>query len=277
MIPLVNLQYKLHHAAWYIAPAYFQSIKAEFTGQNIAEVLQHGTDVEELLSFFVNQRAPLAIDSNGIAVLTLSGVLANDLSVIDKLLGFTDYADIQADVADVKDQSAKALLIDVDSPGGESQGAIETASAIAALAIPKASYSSGMDASAAYFLTSSADRKFVSPSAFSGSIGTLLPWIDESKFWDALGLAWEPITGAGETFKGTGGGPSLSDAERVHLQGQVNSFSAIFRSYVAQYRELDHSLLQGGAYFGQSAIELNLADQIGSYDQAYQWLLNQIP
>jgi len=276
MIPLVSLHYKLHHSAWYIRPDYFQSVKAEFAGPKIMEALQHGNDVEELLSFFINQRAPLSIDSNGIAVLTLSGILGNNLSVIDKLLGFTDYADIRSEIADTYEQSAKALLIDVDSPGGEAQGALETATAIAELPIPKASYSSGLDASAAYFLSSSVDRKFVSPSALSGSIGTILPWIDAGKLWESFGLEWAPIIGAGETFKGAGMGPELSQADREHFQTQVNAMSSVFRDHVANYRELDHSKLQAGAYFGQSAIDLNLADQIGSYDQAYQWLLSQI-
>src|ERR1700741_1658203 len=30
MVPLVSLHYKLHHAAWYIRPDYFQSVKAAF-------------------------------------------------------------------------------------------------------------------------------------------------------------------------------------------------------------------------------------------------------
>jgi ClpP class serine protease len=275
MIPLVSLHYKLHHAAWYIRPDYFQSVKAAFEKLDFRN--QEQDDIEEFLSSFINQRPPLQIDSNGIAVVTVAGVLGNNLAPIDKLLGFTDYEDIQAECDQCEEEGAKAVLFEMDSPGGEAQGALETAQRIAALDIPKASYSAGLDTSAAYFLSSSMDRKFVSPSAWSGSIGTILPWIDESKLWDAFGLSWEPIIGAGETFKGAGAGPALTDTEREHFQQTVNTMSSVFRDHVANYRELDHAKLQAGAYFGKAAIDLNLCDQIGSYDAAYQWLLSAIP
>ena len=276
MTPIfAHLHYKLNHAAWYIQPAYFQSIKAAIAEQ-LPEAMKQQDDAEEFFSFFINQRPPLTIDSAGIAVITISGVLSNNLARIDQLLGFTDFQVIQDEIDEALERSAKAVLFEMDSPGGEVQGTAETAERIAAIEIPKASYSAGLDTSAAYFLSSSVDRKFVSPSAFSGSIGTMLPWVDESKFWDALGIAWQPIIGAGETFKAAGAGPSLTDAQRDHFQNQVNAMSANFRNHVSNYRELDFQALQAGAYFGKQAIDLNLADEIGTYDDAYQWLFRLI-
>jgi capsid assembly protease len=276
MIPLVSLHYKLHHAAWYIRPDYFESVKAAFAKLDFKSQDDMEKEARDFLSFFVNQRPPLQIDSNGIAVITVSGILGNNLAPIEKLLGFTDYQDIQDEIVQCDEESAKAVLLEMDSPGGEAQGALETAQKIAQLDLPKASYSAGLDTSAAYFLSSSVDRKFISPSAWSGSIGTILPWIDETKLWDAFGLSWEPITGAGETFKGAGSGPALTDAEREHFQQTVDAMSSVFRDHVANYRELDHARLQAGAYFGKAALDLNLADEIGSYDAAYKWLLQQI-
>ena len=273
MIPLAGLHFKLHHAAWYIRPDYFQSVKASFAQLD----LKNQNDAEEFFSFFVNQRPPAQIDANGVAVINIAGVLGNNLAPIEKLLGFTDYQDIQDEIKQACEDGALGMLFEMDCPGGEAQGALETAQAIAALPIPKVSYCAGLDASAAYFLSSSVDRKFVSPSALSGSIGTILPWIDETKLWDAFGLVWDPVIGQGETFKGTGMGPALGEKEREYLQSQVNAMSAVFREHVANYRELDHARLQAGAYFGQTALDLNLVDQIGSYDQAYQWLLEKIP
>src|SRR5215475_12470267 len=141
MIPLVNLHYKLHHSAWYIRPDYFQSIKTAFEKLDFKSQEDMENEARDFLSFFINQRPPLQIDSKGIAVLTISGVLGNNLAPIEKLLGFTDYADIQAELDDIGKEGAKAVLIEIDSPGGEAQGALETAQQIAAIDIPKASYS----------------------------------------------------------------------------------------------------------------------------------------
>lgn len=276
MIPLVALHYKLHHSAWYIRPDYFQSVKAAFAKLDFKNQDDMEREARDYLSFFINQRPPAQIDSNGIAVITISGVLGNNLAPLEKLLGFTDYEDIQDECDQCAEEGAKAVLFEIDSPGGEAQGALETAQKIAEIDLPKASYSAGLDASAAYFLSSSMDRKFVSPSAFSGSIGTILPWIDETKLWDAFGIEWNPIIGAGETYKGAGMGPELGEKEREHLQEQVNAMSSVFRDHVGNYRELDHRNLQGGAYFGKAALDLNLADEIGSFNDAYQWLLDRV-
>lgn len=276
MIPLVGLHYKLHHAAWYIRPDYFQSVKAAFEKLDFRSQTDIEREARDFFSFIINQRPPVQIDSNGIAVVTISGILGNNLAPIEKLLGFTDYGDIQAECDQCAEEGAKAVLFEIDSPGGEAQGALETAQKIAGLQIPKASYSAGLDTSAAYFLSSSVDRKFVSPSAWIGSIGTILPWIDQTKLWDTIGISWEPVIGTGETFKGAGAGPELTDADRQHFQATINAMSSAFRDHVANYRELDHAKLQAGAYFGAEAIGLNLCDQIGSYDDAYQWLAQAI-
>lgn len=269
-----NLHYRLNHCAWYIKPEFYKSLKQ--TIENELPAVHQDDDIEEFFSFFINQRPPLAIDSNGIAVLTVSGVLGSNLSKLEQLLGFTDYQVIQDEIGEAIDQGAKAILFEMDSPGGEVQGCVETAGLIAAIDIPKASYCAGLDTSAAYFLSSSVDRKFISPTAFSGSIGTMLPWIDESKFWDAVGMSWEPIIGQGETFKGAGMGPSLSDAQRDHFQQQIDDMSTQFRTHVSNFRELDYGALAAGAYFGDKAIDLNLADEQGSYDDSYQWLFRLI-
>lgn len=273
---LANLHHKLHHEAWYILPSYFQSLKLALEDQQKQFPSMRQGDLEELLTFFCPQRAPLSIDRNGIAVITISGVLGNGLAPIEKMLGMCDYADLASEVDQAMDEGAKGILFSLSSPGGEANGAAETAAKIAAIELPKASYTADLDASACYFLSSSCDFKVASPSAQSGAIGTIMPYIDESRMWDALGLEWAPITGSGEELKGAGMGPSLTDAQREYFQKQVNQMSAAFRDFVSDYRELDFAALRGGTYFGAQALSLNLIDQLGSYEQCYSWMLMEI-
>jgi ClpP class serine protease len=273
---LANLHHKLHHAAWYILPTYFQSLKLAVEEQQKQFPAMRQGDLEDMLTLFCPQRPPLEIDRNGIAAISIQGVLGTGLAPIEKLLGMCDYEDIGSEVAAALDGGAKAILFSLSSPGGEANGAAETAAQIAQIAIPKASFTADMDASACYFLSSSCDYKVASPSAQSGAIGTIMPLIDESRMWDALGLEWAPITGQDEELKGAGMGPSLTDSQRAYFQGQVNLMSAAFRDFVSDYRELDFARLRGGSYFGARALELNLIDKIGSYDQCYQWLLAEI-
>lgn len=270
-----NLHHKLCFNAWYILPSYFRSLKLSVEEQAREFSSMRQQEVEDMLSFFCPQRPPLEIDRNGIATISISGVLGNGLAPIEKMFGMCGYEDIDEEVDRAMEAGAKGILFSVSSPGGEANGAAETAAKIASVNIPKASYTGDLDASAAYFLSSSCDYKMASPSAQSGAIGTIMPVIDETRMWDAMGLSWQPITGAGEQLKGAGMGPSLSESERAYFQDQVNAMSAAFRDFVSTYRQLDYAALRGGAYFGQQALDHNLIDKLGSYDQCYQWLLAQ--
>jgi ClpP class serine protease len=271
-----NLHHKLHYSAWYILPSYFRSLKLALEEQISQFSTMRQAEVEDMLTLFCPQRPPMDIDRNGIATINISGVLGTGLAPIEKMLGMCAYEDIASEVDAALDGGAKAILFSLSSPGGEANGAQETAAKIAAINIPKASYTADLDASACYFLSCSADHKMASPSAQSGCIGTIMPLIDASRLWDAMGLEWTPITGEAEELKGAGWGPSLSDAQREYLQGQVNLRSAAFRDFVSDYRQLDYSRLRGGTYFGPQAVELNLIDRIGSYDQCYEWLLSRV-
>jgi capsid assembly protease len=273
---LANLHHKLHHAAWYILPSYFRSLKLAVEEQQRQFPTMRQGDLEDMLTLFCPQRPPLEIDRNGIANISIQGVLGTGLAPIERLLGMCDYEDISSEVASAMEGGAKAILFELSSPGGEANGAAETAAKIAAIDVPKASFSADLDASACYFLSSSCDYKVASPSAQSGCIGTIMPLIDASRMWDAMGIEWTPITGQDEELKGAGMGPSLTDAQRAYFQQQVNLMSAAFRDHVSDYRELDYSKLRGGSYFGAQAVELNLIDKIGAYDQCYQWLLDEI-
>jgi len=273
---LANLHHKLRYCAWYILPSYFASLKLAVEEQVKAFSAMPQQEAADMFSLFCPQRPPYEIDRNGIAVISIQGVLGNGLAPIEKMLGMCDYEDIATEVAGALESGAKAILFTLSSPGGEANGAAETAAQIAQISVPKASYTSDLDASACYFLSCSCDYKVASPSAQSGAIGTIMPLIDESRMWDALGLEWKPIIGENEQLKGAGMGPGLTDAQREYYQTQVNQMSAAFRDFVSDYRELDFGKLRGGSYFGAQALDLNLIDAIGSYDQAYQYLLDQI-
>ena len=273
---LVRLHHKINHAAWYLVPSYFRSLSesAKEWETQLPGVRQD--DLADMLALLVNQRPPMSVDANGIATIAISGILGRDLAPIDKLLGMTAYEDVEDDVEEAQEMGAKAVLFDVDSPGGEAQGAAECAAVIANCDLPKASFSSGMDCSAAYFLSCSVDYKVASPSAIVGSIGTIMPWADTSQLWAMMGVKWEPITGQDEAMKGAGMGPSLTDEQRAHFQETVNAMSGAFRDHVSDYRELDFGKLQAGAYPGQQAVEYNLIDKIGTYDDCYNWLMSRL-
>jgi ClpP class serine protease len=272
IMKFLSLEHKLNLSAWYIAPAMLKAFRE--TVESMGDIRAGDTDI---LSMLVNQHQPLQISSDGIATISIDGVLGNNLSPIEKALGMVDYSDLEDELNEVDENSCKALILDCSSAGGEVQGCYELGSKIAELDIPKASFNSSLDCSACYLLSSSVDRKIVSPSSFSGSIGTTLPFVDASRMVDAMGLTVEPFHGEGEELKtaGTFGLP-LSDSQREHLQNQVDECSKTFREHVSNYRDVPFKKLKGGAFLGKSAVELNLADRIGSFNDCVNYLRRKI-
>jgi capsid assembly protease len=269
---MISLQRKLDFSVWYLDSGSLKSFRESI--ESLPPIVSG--NIEDVLGSLLNQRPPMVIDRNGIATVSVSGVLARDCSPVEKLLGLTSYDDITSDINEAVEAGAKAVLFDMDSPGGEAQGTEECAQAVASIAVPTASFTSGMDCSAAYYLSSGVDRKFVTPSSFTGSIGAVLPYINKDGLWSTMGLSWEPIIGDGDTHKAAGMGPSLTGDQRAHLQEQVNVMSGAFRDHVSNFRDVPFKKLKGAAFLGQKAVDLNLADRIGSYDQAYAYLLRKV-
>jgi ClpP class serine protease len=49
-----------------------------------------------------------------------------------------------------------------------------------------------------------------------------------------------------------------------------------FTSFVSQFRDLKYEQLNGGAYFGQAALDQGLVDQLGTNADAYDALAARI-
>ena len=90
----------------------------------------------------------------------------------------------------VASDDAKAIVIDVDSPGGSVSGIPEAASRIKALRgiKPIVAVSNYLNASAAYWLTAQADEVVASPSSMTGSIGVFSIHESIARSLDAEGI-----------------------------------------------------------------------------------------
>jgi len=221
-------------------------------------------------------KKPISQAKDRIAQITVSGILGQRLSWLENLCGGCDYLDISNAIDDAIDADAQGILFIFDSPGGMATGCPECAAKIAAIEVPKIAFSDSLMTSGAYYLASGCDYLMATSSADVGSIGVIIPWVDQQKLWDKAGLKFDPIYSAGDDLKPTMYGPSLTDEQRTYLQQSVNDVAEAFQNHVSNYRQLDFSQLKAGAYSGQRALGLNLIDQIGLIEDAYNELLKRI-
>jgi signal peptide peptidase SppA len=221
------------------------------------------------LGDLVNQRRPLSIDAAGFATIHILGPLGKNLSNLEKACGCTSFEDIRADLEQAIALRARGILLDVDSPGGTVQGTPETAAALAAAPLPVVAYSENTMASCAYYLAASAKAIVASPSAWIGSIGVFIPWVDYAEQFAALGLKPDPIVNEGGDLKTVGFTGRLNATEREYLQAVVDDHFAQFRDHVLAYRAVPATAMRGQCFAGYNALGANLVDLIGEKAAAY--------
>ena len=101
----------------------------------------------------------------------------------------SDYIRISSMIDELNnDHEVTKILLDINSPGGVVNGAIECASIIAKSKKPVYSYIEGMGCSAAYLLASASRKIIMSPSSEAGSIGVQASWTNMEGFWAKLGI-----------------------------------------------------------------------------------------
>lgn len=222
---------------------------------------------------FYTPRPETTLDDNGVMTVHVSGVLGNHAPIAETL-GDTDYRSLQEDFENASQEAAGVLLV-VDSPGGQATGNIETALMFSDLSIPTVAFCEGMSCSAAYAISVGADEIVATPSSLVGSIGCIIPFVDESKLWeDHLGIKADYITSG--DLKGAGFPPSLSDAQRGHLQEIVDDLFAEFRSHVLRFRNISDDAMRGQSVVGTRALDMNLIDKTGDHQVAYDTLLERM-
>lgn len=266
-----HLHETIYGRPWFITAAAHHTIRHLFE----THLARHAAGTLALdLSDMVNPRRALTVDQEGIATLHILGPLGKNLSKLEKSCGCTGFEDIAAELALANANPAvRGILLHVDSPGGTVQGTPETAALIAASAKPLVAYTEDLMASAAYYLAAGARQIIASPSADVGSIGVYIPWVDRSAQNQAMGLRPDPIVNTGGDLKATGFGGVLTEAQRAHLQEQVDLDYAAFKAHIAAHRTVEESAMRGQTLSGEPALAANLIDRLGSMAEARAALL----
>lgn len=219
------------------------------------------------------------VRQDSIAVLPLHGTIFQRASLFTQFSGGVSTEQFGAQLDELMgDDSVKAIVIDVDSPGGSTMGVPELASKLASLRGQKriVAVANSTMASAAYWIGSAAGEVVATPSALVGSIGVLIQHVDNSKAIEWSGRKVTMIT-AGK-FKGDGNPYSpLSDSAREGLQALCDDYYKLFVSAVAHQRgvtadEVKNGFGQGRVVLAQEAVRQGMVDRVETLEQTLQRL-----
>jgi len=201
-----------------------------------------------------------------VAIVEIHGVIGNHVKIPE----FSRLIDSVAG-----NQRLKALLLDIDSPGGSATGSEVLYRAIQRVAEEKPVYAyvRGMGASGGYYLACAASKVYALPTALVGSIGVIYLRPVLEQLLSKVGVDFS-VYKSGEFKDMTGFWRSPTDRESEKFQELINEIFDNFVTVVAEGRSLDEAKVReiatGEIMTAQKGISQGLVDEIGDFKDALE-------
>ncbi|MCK8825412.1 signal peptide peptidase SppA [Fuchsiella alkaliacetigena] len=214
-----------------------------------------------------------------IAVLDISGVMESGSrkSLLTKQCGVES---ILKEIKKLKEKDqVEAILLKINSPGGSAVAAdniyrqlqdfkLETAK-------PVVASMQDVAASGGYYVAMAADQVFANHSTLTGSIGVIMQLANLKGLFEKAGIKQETFKSG--RFKDIGNaGREMTKEERELLNYMVQDVYEPFVKVVAQGRSLSEeevrTIADGRLYTGNQALQADLVDQLGTFEEAIEYL-----
>ncbi|QWC19654.1 signal peptide peptidase SppA [Halorubrum sp. 2020YC2] len=167
-----------------------------------------------------------------------------------------------------EDEDVEALLVELNTPGGEVVPSDDIRRAAADFDGPTVAYATDTCASGGYWIASGCDELWAREASLVGSIGVVGSRPNAKGLADKLGISYEQFT-AGE-YKDAGVPlKEIEEDEREYLQGIIDGYYEQFVETVSEGRDMDPDEIratEARVYLGDEAAELGLVDELGTED-----------
>lgn len=191
-------------------------------------------------------------------------------------IGADDIAE-QIERAD-EDDGVDALLLKLNTPGGEVVPSDDIRRAAAAFDGPTIAYTNDLCASGGYWIAAGCDELWAREASVVGSIGVIGSRFNASDLADRLGISYERFVAgeykdAGTPFR------DLEPDEREYIQDRVDEFYEQFVERVAEGRDLDEESVrdtEARVFLGEEAEALGLVDELGTRDDVEARVADQL-
>lgn len=217
--------------------------------------------------------APGHSSTDKIAVIDLNGLISfgrgssSDSSMVDDLKEAFHQA--------AEDPEVKAIVISVDSPGGEVTAGDTIYHALGKLSAkkPVVIYINSLGASAAYYIACGGSWIMCSETGLTGSIGVIISTMNYKELFGKIGLQ-SVVFKSGQFKDALNGARDLTEEEKSYFQGLVMQTYDRFLGIVATSRHLDPTTLRNGIadgriLSGKDAYAAKLVDQLGYIEDAF--------
>lgn len=214
----------------------------------------------------------------GVACIAVQGTLVHKLGGLRPFSGMTGYDGIRANIlAAVNDPGIRAIVLDIDSPGGEAAGLFDLTDMIAEARQVKPIWAilNEHAYSAAYAIAAACSRVTVPRTGGTGSIGVIAMHVDWSRAISEAGIKVTMVTYGARKADGRPEIP-FSDEARAAWQADIDTLGEMFVTAVATYRGLSPDAVraqEAGCFLGAAGLTVGLADAVMAPDEAFAALL----
>lgn len=178
-----------------------------------------------------------------------------------------------------KDKKIKAILIEIDSYGGQAVAAEEVANTLKQAQKPTVALIREDGISAAYWAATGADMIFASKNSDVGSIAVTMSYLDFVKQNQKEGITYQQLSSG--KFKDAGNPEKpLTKEEKKLIMRDLEILHQNFVRAVAENRNLDiekvKSLADGSTMLGEMALKNGLIDRVGNLSEVKNYLKEKI-
>lgn len=209
---------------------------------------------------------------NKLAIIPLEGPIAEGSGMgIFPMGGKSPISKAEDYIDEIKEEKKyKALILEINSPGGSPYKSKDIAEKIESLDVYKVARIEEQGASGAYWIACSCDAIIADKLSSVGGVGVLSIRPDISDFLKEMGIDVD-VKGKGK-FK-QAGFPFFKPSEEEEEQREqvLEKINQMFREHVSKNREIrDDEVFEGKVYLGDEAKEKGLIDYIGGREEAIE-------
>lgn len=198
-----------------------------------------------------------------IAIVRIEGVIADSKEIVEELRRYHE------------DDSIKAILIRIDSPGGAvvpSQEIYDEVKRIRDAGKKRIVTSMGtVAASGGYYIAAASEKIIANPGTLTGSIGVIMELVNVEGLLQKIGVEGVVIK-SGENKDVGSPFRKMTEQERALLQHVMDDVHAQFIEAVAEGRSLKVEAVRpyadGRIFTGRQAKEIGLVDELGNLQDA---------
>lgn len=198
-----------------------------------------------------------------VGIISIDGAISESIKTTSQLAEFK------------KDNKIKAIVLRINSPGGEVgptqeifrevQKTVQSKKVVASLG--------SVAASGGYYIAAAADKIVAAPGTITGSIGVIMQFIRIEDLLNKIGIHFEVLK-SGE-FKDIGSpGREMTERDRELLNAVIEDIQRQFVEGVANGRNLSvekvRQIADGRIFSGAQAKELGLVDELGNFEDAVE-------